>query len=164
MLIAPMIAAPPKTTPGVITSPVASDPDTLPTWPNRSFRVSKTPSALRTPYRTPTATIQMKNSAIDSTSEIFSADQVSMCRSWRRARRGPRPLALAALRPRRPVLSLGSAAWAAEVSATNDPPVGAAGADPVTGGTGGPETGGTVADPVCARCVPVVGIAWVEET
>src|SRR3954447_21332845 len=39
----------------------------------------------------PTATIQMKNSAIDSTSEIFRADQVSMCRSCSRARRGPRP-------------------------------------------------------------------------
>src|SRR3954468_20322846 len=39
----------------------------------------------------PTATIQMKNSAIDSTSEIFSADHVSMCRSCSRARRGPRP-------------------------------------------------------------------------
>src|SRR3954453_6508103 len=46
------------------------------------------------------ATIQMKNSAIDSTSEILNADQMSMCRSCRRARRGPRP-ALAA-RPTRP--------------------------------------------------------------
>src|SRR4051794_3287433 len=33
----------------------------------------------------------MKNSAIDRTSEIFRADQVSMCRSCSRARRGPRP-------------------------------------------------------------------------
>src|SRR5215212_2380256 len=48
----------------------------------------------------PTATIQMKNIAIDRTSEIFSADQVSMCRNCRRARRGPRPAALPGVRPR----------------------------------------------------------------
>src|SRR4051812_45980456 len=33
----------------------------------------------------------MKNSATDSTNEILKADHVSTCRSWRRARRGPRP-------------------------------------------------------------------------
>src|SRR4051812_49833928 len=38
----------------------------------------------------PTAIIQTQNSAMDSTSEIFSADQVSTCRSCSRARRGPR--------------------------------------------------------------------------
>jgi hypothetical protein len=32
----------------------------------------------------------MKNIAMDRTSEIFSAENVSMCRSCRRARRGPR--------------------------------------------------------------------------
>src|SRR4051812_46755473 len=39
----------------------------------------------------PTAIIHTQNSAMDSTSEIFSADQVSTCRSCSRARRGPRP-------------------------------------------------------------------------
>src|SRR4051812_49850489 len=41
----------------------------------------------------------MKNSAIERTSEIFRADHVSMWRSCSRARRGPRPPALAGPRP-----------------------------------------------------------------
>src|SRR5437763_16333168 len=55
-----------------------------------------TPIPLSTRYSTPTETIQMKNSAIERTSEIFRADHVSMWRSCSRARRGPRPPALAA--------------------------------------------------------------------
>src|SRR3954452_19518359 len=100
----------------------------------------------------------MKNSAIDRTSEIFSADQVSMCRSWRRARRGPRLLAEPRPRP---------------LAVTVVSPV--AGRSGTTGGTGGapggPPVGGTViadagvAPPSAAwaRCEPVVGIDCVAE-
>src|SRR5512132_2990287 len=93
----------------------------------------------------PTATIQMKNSAIDRTSEIFSADQVSMCRSCRRARRGPR---LFAVRPRPRGGAPGSAAGAPAATVPElapGPPAaategGTAGAEPVVGdgGTTGP--------------------------
>src|SRR5215213_1301740 len=110
----------------------------------------------------PTATIQMKNSAIDSTSEIFRADQVSMCRSCSRARRGPRP---APLRPRAPTVVGEPLGWAVVAPA-------AAGPAPVAGGTGGapggPPAGRTVAAdaPVTgpwAFCAPVVGIDCVPE-
>src|SRR4051812_29754144 len=133
MLMAPITAAPPKTMPGVTTSPPPLDPDAEPSCPNRSLRVSNTPSALRTPYSTPTATIQMKNSAIDRTSEIFSADQVSMCRNCRRARRGPR---LFAVRPR-PRTGGATPAGAVVVAAVGD----WAGVEPVADGTGGAPAG-----------------------
>src|SRR3954447_7376302 len=42
----------------------------------------------------------MKNNAIDSTSAILNADQMSTCRNCSRARRGPRPAALAGRPPR----------------------------------------------------------------
>src|SRR3954447_23929388 len=42
----------------------------------------------------------MKNSAIDSTSATLNADQMSTCRNCSRARRGPRPAALAGRPPR----------------------------------------------------------------
>src|SRR4051812_43940558 len=120
----------------------------------------------------PIATIQMKNSAIESTSEIFSADQVSMCRSCSRARRGPRP---AALPGRRADVTAGASVAAAVVEDPRKEP------DPVAGGTGGapggPPVGLTAADapvpgawtfwaPVAgawAFCDPV-GIAWVADT
>src|SRR3954469_16933170 len=135
-LMAPMTAAPQNTRPGVMTSPPPPppDPEADPSWPNRSFRVLKTPRALSTPYRTATATIQMKNSAIDRTSEIFSADQVSMCRNCNRARRGPRLFADPRTRPR----TGGAASVGAVVGAAV---AGWAGAAPVTGGTGGAPTG-----------------------
>src|SRR3954447_6688382 len=56
--------------------------------------VENTPREFSTTYRIAIAMIQMKNSTIDRTSEILNADQMSMCRSWSRARRGPRPAAL----------------------------------------------------------------------
>src|SRR5215207_4628617 len=116
-----------------------------------------------------TATIQMKNSAIDSTSEIFSADQVSMCRSWRRARRGPRP---DRPRPREP---RPDGAAASPLRASAAAVAGGTAADaPVGGGTGGAPTGPPVtvvavgpvvaAPALCARIEPVVGIDWVEVT
>src|SRR4051794_12671306 len=87
----------------------------------------------------PTATIQMQNSAIDSTREIFSADQVSMWRSCRRARRGPRPAA----RPR----SLGAVAGCAA------PPA-------LEAGLGG----GCEAAPPCRWPAGARGMAWVPST
>src|SRR3954454_8032497 len=142
-LIAPMTAAPPNTMPGVMTSLPPPEPDALPSWPNRSLRVLKTPSPERTPNRIPSATIQMKNSAIDSTSEILNADQMSMCRSCRRARRGPRP---AALRPGRPPCAFF-----------------AAGAEPVRAGPA-PVPGPAACPGPCARIAPVPGMACVVET
>src|SRR6478672_5750230 len=138
----------------------------------------------------PTATIQMKNSAIDRTSEIFSADQVSMCRSCRRARRGPRPPALPGARPRPPrppaVVSLTAVAVPAPPNAPNPTSVPGAAA-PAAGGTAGGVAPGDVTSadvapggvvpagvapggvgpaagaPVWARCVPVPGIACVVD-
>src|SRR4051794_14053254 len=113
----------------------------------------------------PIATIQMKNSAIDSTSEIFRADQVSMCRSCSRARRGPRP---AALPGRRADVTAGASVAADVVEEPRRAPVPV----PVAGGTGGapggPPVGLAATDaPVAgawAFCDPVVGIDWVADT
>src|SRR5215218_11075330 len=95
----------------------------------------------------PTATIQMKNSAIDRTSEIFSADHVSMWRSCSLARRGPRPLCRAGPRPRTPLLAAGAPLSAA----ASRLPASAAVEEPVTGGTRGaptgPPVGGTTVAP-----------------
>src|SRR3954469_10140363 len=170
-LIAPMTAAPPNTMPGVMTSLPPPEPDALPSWPNRSLRVLKTPSPERTPNRIPTATIQMKNSAIDSTSEILNADQMSMCRSCRRARRGPRPAALAG-RPGRPPAAgapvrFAGGAWVPLGAGPVGPgpvgggPVGAlataaAGAAPVAGPPGARSPCAAGAEPV-AGADPVVG-------
>src|SRR4029453_14361907 len=96
----------------------------------------------------PTATIQMKNSAIDRTSEIFSADQVSMCRSCSRARRGPPPDDLG---PRAPTGHSG-AVGGEEV---DDDGV-TTGAAPVAGGTGG-APGGPPTRPAAAGA-PVAGV------
>src|SRR3954452_6506461 len=161
-LMAPMTAAPQNTRPGVITSPPPPppDPEADPSWPNRSFRVLKTPRALSTPYRTATATIQMKNSAIDRTSEIFSADQVSMCRNCSRARRGPR---LFAGRPRTRGGAPGAAAGAPGGTALGWVPGpgavaadgGTAGVLPVAGGKGGAPAGWAGA--LVAAEAPVAG-------
>src|SRR3954453_17608946 len=112
----------------------------------------------------------MKNSAMDSTSEILNADQVSMCRSCSRARRGPRP----ALPP---FPRAGRALTRAPVGTADVAPVTGPGARPGPepgGGTGGaasgepagpPEPGAVSgADGLCARIPPVVGIDWVAET
>ena len=121
----------------------------------------------------------MKNSAIDRTSEIFSADQVSMCRSCRRARRGPRLFAGPRPRPRAgaPAASACRAAGAgralgraADAGARSPPAaVGIGGrAAPVAGG-GGPAEPRRPAGPAvrrrrrrrwpapCARCDAGVG-------
>src|SRR5215218_4746458 len=129
----------------------------------------------------PTATIQMKNSAIDRTSEIFSADQVSMWRSCSRARRGPRPPPRADPRPRTPrappalvsVAAPLTALLAAAGGTAADPPVaggtgGAPGGPPVGWPAGGPPVGWPAGEPTAvappaARWLPVVGIAWVAE-
>src|SRR3569833_3501318 len=85
----------------------------------------------------------MKTNAIDSTSEILNADQMSRCRSRRRARRGPRPAAL----PRRPPCAFA-----------------AAGEEPV-GTPPGLVPGPACATPApCARMPPVPGIDCVVET
>src|SRR4051794_443628 len=124
----------------------------------------------------PTATIQTKNSAIDSTREIFSADQVSMCRSCSRARRGPRPAPRTL--PVRPVVSAGrgaaerdtgspgrtpapttGTAWVASIGggAVAVPARPAAGRlTPVAGGTGGPGVP-TGPAPSAAGRTPVAG-------
>src|SRR3954451_8591207 len=89
----------------------------------------------------------MKNRAIDNTSEILNADQMSMCRSCRRARRGPRPAALAARPPPR-----------AFVAAAGGPA-----AAPAPGG-GAPAAAPAGAPVAWARGPPVFGIACVVET
>src|SRR4051794_9210929 len=99
----------------------------------------------------------MKNSAIDSTSEILNADQMSMCRNCRRARRGPRP---AAFRPRPDWPRLLAGAPAAALPAGVPPVAGVAGAEPLTGPAA---ADAPVAGP-CARRLPVVGMACVVET
>src|SRR6201747_1935872 len=138
-LMAPITAAPPNTRPGVTMFPLLLLlPDALPSWPNRSLTVEKTPSALRIRYRIPIATIQMNNSAIESTSEILNADQMSTCRSCSLARRGPRPAALPWPLPGagRPV---GREAVAVAAPAPDSPP----GTDaPPAGGTGAVAGGG----------------------
>src|SRR5687768_2270920 len=96
----------------------------------------------------------MKNSAIDSTSEILNADQMSMCRSCSRARRGPRPPALAGPRPRKRPAPLSVASLAAAPATPCPVPVPGWG----IGGTGAapaePEAPGAAVAPVELR-VPV---------
>src|SRR5690348_2613899 len=114
----------------------------------------------------------MKNRAIDSTSEILSADQVSMCRSCSRARRGPRLLPIPRPRPR-----AGVVASAADAAAAPDTVRSAALVGGGTGGTGGAPGGppagwagapdDVAVDPsvgLWARWDPVVGIDCVAET
>src|SRR3954468_15010548 len=103
----------------------------------------------------------MKNSAIDSTSEILNADQMSMLRSCSRARRGPRP-ALPPRPGRLPCAFLaGAAAGGAPAAATVAPaPVAGAGA-PVTPVA---PVAPVAAASLWARMLPVVGMAWVVET
>src|SRR5829696_2616107 len=102
----------------------------------------------------------MKNIAIDRTSEIFSADQVSMWRSCRRARRGPRPPPERAgprLREPRSATVAESASFA-DWDVAEEPAAGGTGGAP-----GGPPAGCSAAGALplpapCARRLPVVGI------
>src|SRR3954449_12781939 len=77
----------------------------------------------------------MKNSAIERTSEIFSADQVSMCRSCSRARRGPRPGTRDGPRAWAPRPLVGSVAVVASVAVVVVCCGATAGEGPVAGGT-----------------------------
>src|SRR4051812_39120799 len=128
----------------------------------------------------------MKNSAIDRTSEIFRADQVSMWRSWSRARRGPRPalpagrpLARAALVEEASALAEAAVAGAsavvapvgvAPVAGVPDAVVPVAGAVPVAddgdlpAGCPGPPAAPVEFPPGAGvRWVPVAGTDWVAE-
>src|SRR4051812_12012603 len=110
----------------------------------------------------------MKNNAIDSTSAILNADQMSTCRNCSRARRGPRPAALAG-RPPRPWAFLAGGEAAVDAAAPDAtapdapapdataPDAGAAGAAPVA------DDPPADAAPVCAFWAPVVGMACVAE-
>src|SRR5947209_138634 len=87
MFRTPMIAAPPNTMPAV-TGALAVPPGIV---VYVSLILSMTPAPSRTPNKTPTTINQTKKSAIDRTQENFRTVQGLMCRSCRRARRGPRP-------------------------------------------------------------------------
>src|SRR3954447_2734631 len=101
----------------------------------------------------------MKNRAIDRTSEIFNADQVSMCRSCSRARRGPRP-------PSRDDRPLPFALVVTLGSPLDRPSPGASGGSVLTidVAPAGDPTGWAGTAPVpAARGVPAPGIDWVDE-
>src|SRR5947209_15810649 len=118
--------------------------------------VENTPREFSTTYRIAIAMIQMKNSTIDRTSEILNADQMSMCRSCSRARRGPRPAALP-LPPRAFAAPPAGRAVGAAVRA--GPPGG--GAD---GGAGRAAAGAAAGAADWARIAPLAGIDWVADT